>query len=362
MSDKNLYYFLKGLDELSTEKDFIFVILPFENSLIFETIIKPTAKEIGLRCSKADDMFSSGAIMEKIAQNIQKSSLIIADLSNKNPNVFYELGLAHALKKNVIMITQSSDDVPSDLRSLEYFKYSISNSQNIFDFKSKLKNILESVCYPSKPDIFYEKIWDINSNKGNEELIEADFLKRNSGTICFWLNVNQPMIDSISNIYFISHCSNDGKKSEIEFDNDYEDDNQRVEPLSRYCNVFAIRKVRNSEKYPTGNWGFWCSDKVGNYTHIIHRDRVDIGWHLFTVIWSKGKNYIKYFLDKGCVGTSSFTSWPEEINDHFFIGTWPSRSKGSYVNTNIGKVKIFESPLDFDEIWNIYNEEPELKA
>ena len=57
---------------------------------------------------------------------ICKSSVVVCDLTGKNANVFYEAGIAHSLGKDVILITQSADDVPFDLRHLRYIPYSVS--------------------------------------------------------------------------------------------------------------------------------------------------------------------------------------------------------------------------------------------
>lgn len=72
---------------------------------------------------KADDIFTPTAIMEDIWEYINKSRLIVADVTGKNPNVFYELGIAHTIGKDVIILTQNEDDVPFDLKHLRYIKY-----------------------------------------------------------------------------------------------------------------------------------------------------------------------------------------------------------------------------------------------
>jgi hypothetical protein len=78
-----------------------------------------------LSCSRADDFYGAGHIMEDVLRGIVRSEYILADLTGKNPNVFYELGIAHSCKEpsNVIMITRNIDDVPFDLRHLRYIVY-----------------------------------------------------------------------------------------------------------------------------------------------------------------------------------------------------------------------------------------------
>ncbi|GAA6179430.1 hypothetical protein NBRC116594_08680 [Shimia sp. NS0008-38b] len=77
----------------------------------------------GYECQRADDMWENAHIMTDIIELICTSAVIVCDLSTKNPNVFYEAGIAHTLGKQVILITQSHDDVPFDLRTIRYLQY-----------------------------------------------------------------------------------------------------------------------------------------------------------------------------------------------------------------------------------------------
>lgn len=124
----------------------IFVLMPFaeEYREIYEDVIKPLAKELGLKSLRADEIFGSKAIMEDILRTIAKSKIIIADVTNRNPNVFYELGISHTVKDDVIIITQSMDDVPFDLQHLRCIKYSqtLRGSQ---DLKSQLRHTIETI-------------------------------------------------------------------------------------------------------------------------------------------------------------------------------------------------------------------------
>jgi hypothetical protein len=79
--------------------------------------------EFSLVCERGDDVFGSNVVMEDIITSIKKSHLIIADLTRKNPNVFYEVGIAHTLGKQVLLLAQSIDDVPFDLRHRRVLLY-----------------------------------------------------------------------------------------------------------------------------------------------------------------------------------------------------------------------------------------------
>ena len=97
-------------------KPLAFVIMPFEDQFttVFSHFIKPILEELGFNVERADDIENQRNILRDIVENIHNSALIIADLTTANANVFYELGLAHALRKPVILMTQSIEEVPFD--------------------------------------------------------------------------------------------------------------------------------------------------------------------------------------------------------------------------------------------------------
>lgn len=107
------------------EADTCFTIMPFGGWLdtYYETIYVPAIEAAGLVPCRADDLYRPSTIVHDIWNYTQTAKLVLADLSGKNPNVFYELGLAHALAKPAILVTESIDDVPFDLRALRVLEY-----------------------------------------------------------------------------------------------------------------------------------------------------------------------------------------------------------------------------------------------
>lgn len=101
-----------------TEK--CFVIMPFGGyfDTYYQEIYCTAIDKAGLLPVRADDLFRSSSIIEDIWRLTKEAKVILADLSFKNPNVFYELGLAHATSKPVILVAQSIDDVPADIRGI----------------------------------------------------------------------------------------------------------------------------------------------------------------------------------------------------------------------------------------------------
>ena len=102
-----------------------FVLMPFDERFdpIYEAFIVPALREAGLEVARADNIESQRNILKDVMEGIANSDLIIADLTDANPNVYYELGVAHAFRKPVIHLTQLLEDVPFDLRSYRIIEY-----------------------------------------------------------------------------------------------------------------------------------------------------------------------------------------------------------------------------------------------
>lgn len=120
----NIYEYLN--QGVRTDDDFCFVIMPFDSKLdaIYHQGILPIVEGVGLRCMRADQNLESTPILFEIFDNILRAKVIIADLTDSNPNVFYELGICHALKKNVILLKSAESDVPFNLEGIRHFEYS----------------------------------------------------------------------------------------------------------------------------------------------------------------------------------------------------------------------------------------------
>ena len=108
----------------SIEPTLASAMMPFDAAFnpIYDSI-REASDNIGLRCRRADDIWENAAIIQDVVSLIDRSRIIICDCTGRNPNVFYEAGIAHALGRDVILITQSEHDIPFDLRHLRYVKY-----------------------------------------------------------------------------------------------------------------------------------------------------------------------------------------------------------------------------------------------
>jgi hypothetical protein len=103
-----------------------FIIMPFgvqDLEDLYTEFILPVLDDCKLNCARGDDIFGSNVVMEDVKAAIETADLVIADLSGQNPNVFYEVGIAHTLGKQVLLLSQSIEDVPFDLRHRRVLPY-----------------------------------------------------------------------------------------------------------------------------------------------------------------------------------------------------------------------------------------------
>lgn len=128
------------------EDDLCFVLMPFTEPFtrLYLECIKPTLETLNLRVMRADDLFAPTPIFEDIWEYINKARFIVADVTGRNPNVFYELGIAHTVGKDAIMLTQNKDDIPFDVGHIRYFEYT-DNSEGWKKLQRKLKSAAEAI-------------------------------------------------------------------------------------------------------------------------------------------------------------------------------------------------------------------------
>jgi hypothetical protein len=136
----------------------VFILMPFKSNItrIYETIVKPTIESVDeLQCIRADDYATSNAIIRDISEGICKSRFIVADITGSNPNVMYELGVSHALKKDVIILyrpTKAAPNSPFDIAHIRLIKYTNSAAGGQEMKKRLLKHVENILSRPvTKP-------------------------------------------------------------------------------------------------------------------------------------------------------------------------------------------------------------------
>lgn len=110
-------------DKLQSE-DLVAVMMPFDARFnpVYETL-REASNEAGLRCQRADDIWKHDHILDDILELIWTARVVVADLTDRNANVFYEVGIAHTIGRDVVLTTQNIEHVPFDLRAIRALQY-----------------------------------------------------------------------------------------------------------------------------------------------------------------------------------------------------------------------------------------------
>jgi hypothetical protein len=129
-----------------------FVIMPFASELDFvHGVIERTITAFGIDCVRADQIAISRPVMEDVKAQIAEADLVIVDFTNKNPNVYYEAGLADAWKKDWIVLAQSPDDLTFDVRHIRCIPYSNTMGADK-KLEAALANALRALKYSAAGD------------------------------------------------------------------------------------------------------------------------------------------------------------------------------------------------------------------
>ncbi|MBN2881424.1 hypothetical protein JXM83_05225 [Candidatus Woesearchaeota archaeon] len=179
-------------EEFEQEPWTCFVLMPFGEPYdeIYHEIIKEVLDENNYTTKRADEIYGSKPIMEDIIKGIVSSEIIIADLTDKNPNVFYELGISHTIKENdnVILLSQRIDDVPFDIRPYRIliYKPTITGAKalkkqldkTLKEFRTKPIELRNFKFIPSIPSWY----------KSDEETLKAEIIEQGQLPLIFIKN------------------------------------------------------------------------------------------------------------------------------------------------------------------------------
>lgn len=130
----------------STPKAFVVMEFKKEFNDLYSEIIKPTLELLGFEVVRADESFNNGSIIHEIISELTGASVIIADITPNNPNVYYEVGYAHALKKDVILLcNENRERLPFDLADFRtiFYKDSIAGHNQVIEkLKKHISNLI----------------------------------------------------------------------------------------------------------------------------------------------------------------------------------------------------------------------------
>jgi len=134
-------------EEIQVEPNLVFVLTPFHSEYQKEfDVIASVCRGLGLTAMRGDEEFVEGEVFPHILKLIARARLIIANVDGRNPNVFYELGIAHAMNKTTILVAPRPDDVPFDLRTKRLVLF-----ESTEDLSTKLRDELARAAFVSAP-------------------------------------------------------------------------------------------------------------------------------------------------------------------------------------------------------------------
>ncbi|MCH8814434.1 MAG: hypothetical protein IH957_04950 [Chloroflexi bacterium] len=153
-----------------------YVIMPFSKTKacseaewtdIFDNLIKPAVEKAGLgyQCTRSEA--TTGNLIKSIVNSLYDASVVIADLTDRNPNVFYELGVRHTLRNRTILLAQNRSHIPSDLTGYASHVYKWKTAADKTAFRTQIKSLLSDI--------------DVDVDRSDNPV--ADFLRDRSSTI-----------------------------------------------------------------------------------------------------------------------------------------------------------------------------------
>ncbi|MGV3628160.1 MAG: hypothetical protein ACO1PN_10790 [Betaproteobacteria bacterium] len=127
------------------DDDLVSVMMPFGAEFLpVYAALQEAANSIGFQCQRADDIWVHHHVIQDIVDLIAKAKVVVCDCSGKNPNVFYEIGIAHSLGKEVILIARSDDDIPFDLSHIRYLTY-LPNKEGLEELSEGVRDRLKTL-------------------------------------------------------------------------------------------------------------------------------------------------------------------------------------------------------------------------
>jgi hypothetical protein len=200
---------------------FAFVLMPFSKEFddVYKIGIKEAAEKVEIKAQRLDEQMFVEGMLERIYRQIEVADIVIADMTGKNPNVFYEVGYAHAKNKICILLTSIADDIPFDLKHRRHIVYGNSISllkneliKNLDWAKTEIENSRKSsvkIEFKSKSNEYIDErflvrgkinfVLDLN-NESKKESVEVDAIYLYTGKQWNVKQDNKPCPETSSDI------------------------------------------------------------------------------------------------------------------------------------------------------------------
>jgi hypothetical protein len=358
-----------------------FVIMPFSKTsdqhdeeywtIFFEEIIKPKMEKHDYSCERSKAKPDS--ITDSIIHNLKDADLVLAILTDHNPNVWYELGIRHTLRPNTILLIEKSQQLPSDIqqygailyndiklgtdrfdKDLEYFIYELKNDKPdnpvlkalgipTYDDSSKTieSNDKENITETDNNDklMLFENPFRINNSEKNHKIIDSHFILSTEGTVAFWVYIDSN-ITRPGNHYIVSHDTNKGDTTEK--GGNY-----------GYPNEFMFGHLDKT-------WHFGITDDNINPSAIRVENVLEHGWHHFVIRWKKEGNSFAELLinNKNSGKITDLRPWPTNHSNNLFIGTWSNALDEYYINTYLYRFIALSKLVDDSWVQEELNKKP----
>jgi hypothetical protein len=129
----------------------VFVLMPFIDTLlaVYVDHIRKAAEQLGHTVGRADDFYGPGHVMSEVWTHLNRAAVVIADCTSRNPNVFYEIGIAHTLGRPVILISQDREDIPFNIRDNRVLIYEYT-PRGMLSFERALTAAIETAFSHSR--------------------------------------------------------------------------------------------------------------------------------------------------------------------------------------------------------------------
>jgi hypothetical protein len=156
-----------------------FVIMPFGKKPVdgiefnfdhvYHELIEKSVEELGMDCERCDEILDTGSIHKKMFRGIFDADVSVVDITSLNPNVFYELGVRHALHKHVTLVigkSSSLQKIPFNINGISILGYEIDNPEQIEANRKKIRDLilngldkqsLDSIVHDALPDLRIER-------------------------------------------------------------------------------------------------------------------------------------------------------------------------------------------------------------
>lgn len=322
-------------------------------------------------------------LTKKVIDGILEADILMPILTRNSINsqwVNQEIGYTRSLEqKSIIPIVeeQTMDDLKGFIHKQLDLPYSFRSFEDnprkeSFSFNKTIKQVIQdltgeamddvdqinktepkklkkeiSIKLPNKDSIIHEnKDIHLANSKFNSSLT-GQFLNQENGLISIWANVtdiHNQMNSSLKHLYILGYATNKG--------------NRLNNPMMAvYPNAWHISRVAPTSQSPSGSWRFACNNIEKTRTEILSNKILD-GWHMFTVIWSKEKNYIMFLIDEEIIKKVEFDNWPTNFSGSMTIGTWPNRAPIHAFNSQVGQLLIINKDYDKKYINGLLQNKP----